>query len=78
MKYKTIKDMQIGDTGLIINMNQIEKKVLNRFLDLGIAPLAKVELLNKVNFNQLYVIEVDDVEICIRQKDAKNIMIKDV
>ena len=27
------------------------------------------------NFNQLFIIEIEDVEICIRQKDAKNIQI---
>lgn len=75
-QYKTINDMEIGDTSLIVSMNRIPKRIYNRFLDLGIAPNAKVKLLNKINFNKLFIIEVDDVEICIRQKDAKAIDIE--
>ncbi len=75
-QYKSIQEMAIGEKGMIINMENVEKSMRHRFMDLGIAPYAKIILLNKVNFHQLYIIEVDDVEICIRQKDAKKIMIK--
>jgi Fe2+ transport system protein FeoA len=72
---KTIYDMNIGDTSVIKSMDGISRQVFHRFLDLGIMPCAKVKLLNKINFNQLFIIEIEDVEICIRQKDAKNIQI---
>jgi len=68
--------MMLGEIGIVFDMKDIEKTVRHRFMDLGIAPYAKIKLLNKINFNQLYIIEVDDVEICIRQKDAKKIMIQ--
>jgi len=75
-QYKSIIDMKIGETGIIRNMDAIAKNVYNRFLDLGVFPNTKVKLLNKISFNQLYIIEIDDVEICIRQKDAKCILIE--
>jgi Fe2+ transport system protein FeoA len=73
---KSIFEMNVGEQGTIISMDQIAKNVRHRFMDLGIAPFAKIVLLNTINFNQLYVIEVDDVEICIRKKDALNIQVE--
>ncbi|QVK18894.1 ferrous iron transport protein A [Mycoplasmatota bacterium] len=75
-QYKSIFNMSIGETGIIIDMETIDKSTRHRFMDLGIAPYAKIKLLNKVNFNQLYIIEVDDVEICIRQKYARMIIVQ--
>ncbi|HEY8364360.1 MAG TPA: FeoA family protein [Haloplasmataceae bacterium] len=75
MENKTVFSMEVGETGTITELD-IDKKLFNRYLDLGIAPNALVKLINKVNFNQLYIIEVDDVEICIRRKDAKKIRIR--
>ncbi len=77
MQYKSIRDMQIGEESKIIDMTNMNNIVRHRFLDLGIAPDAQVRLIKRINFNQLYIIEIDDVEICIRQKDAKNIIIQD-
>lgn len=74
--YKSIYNMTIGEIGMIVDMENIEKTTRHRFMDLGIAPYAKIKLLNKINFNQLYIIEVDDVEICIRQTYAKKILIQ--
>ncbi len=73
---KTIQEMLVGETGMITGMENVEQTTRHRFMDLGIAPYSKVKLLKKMNFNNLYVIDVDDVEICIRQKDAKKITIK--
>lgn len=73
---KTIQEMFIGERGMIIGMDNIEQTTRHRFMDLGIAPFSKVKLLKKMNFNNLYIIEVNDVEICIRQNDAKRIMIE--
>ena len=73
---KTIFDMQVGESGVISDMKAVEVKKRHRFMDLGIAPKAKLTLLKKVNFNNLYIIEVDDVEICIRQTDAKDIVVQ--
>ncbi|MDF2699206.1 MAG: FeoA domain [Haloplasmataceae bacterium] len=73
---KTIFDMHVGETGTISDMKAIDLKKRHRFMDLGIAPNAKLVLLKKINFNNLYIIEVDDVEICIRQADAKNILVQ--
>lgn len=75
MEEKTIYDMEIGEVRTIINLNKFNKRKYERFLDLGIAPNANVKLIKKISFNRLYIIEVDDVEICIRNKDAKNILV---
>lgn len=72
----SIYEMIVGSKGLIVDMKLVDKNTRHRFMDLGIAPYSKITLLKKVNFNNLYIIEVDDVEICIRKKDAKNILIE--
>lgn len=73
---KTIYELNIGEQGIILDMEAIEKSIRHRFMDLGIAPYSKVSLIKRLNFNNLYIIEVDDVEICIRRKDAKLIKVK--
>lgn len=72
---KSIKNMSIGEKGIIESL-EINTKARTRFMDLGIAPLAELKLIKKINLNNLFIIEVDDVEICIRKADAENIYVK--
>ncbi|NLC94185.1 MAG: ferrous iron transport protein A [Bacilli bacterium] len=73
---KTIVDLEIGETAKIINMDQLPLRLRNRYLDLGIAPGSYVKLINKVNFQRLYIIDIDDVELCLRKKDAQKIIVE--
>ncbi|ERJ13449.1 FeoA family protein [Haloplasma contractile] len=75
MEQKSVYDMDIGEKGVISDLLNFDIKTRHRFLDLGIAPQSKITLLNRVNFKHLYLIEVDDVEFCIRKVDAKNVIV---
>jgi Fe2+ transport system protein FeoA len=72
---KNIEHMTMGEEGQIIKLNHVDHHIRHRFMDLGIAPYATIKLLKKIN-NRLYIIEVDDVEICIRRKDASLIEVE--
>jgi ferrous iron transport protein A len=45
-------------------------------MDLGIYEGAHVILLNKLSFGRLFLVEVDDIELCLRQQDASLIEVK--
>lgn len=74
-KYKTIAQMEVGEKGLVSSLNGIEPLARHRFMDLGIAPYARIELVKRVN-KRLFIIDVDDVEICIRRMDADRIQVQ--
>lgn len=73
---KTIADLALGEVAKIKNMDQLPLRLRNRYLDLGIAPGVYVKLINKVNFNRLYIIDIDDVELCLRKSDAQKIIVE--
>lgn len=74
-KMKTIDEMHVGEKAMIKAIKH-QKAMLNRLLDLGIAPNVEVTLLRKLNFDKLFIIDVDDVEVCIRLNDAKLITVE--
>jgi ferrous iron transport protein A len=65
-----ITDLQKGETALVVSLHKIDPDFMKRLLNLGIYVNARVLLLNKLSFNRLYLVEVDDIEICLRQEDA--------
>ena len=65
-----ITEMRIKEEGIIKSINQIEINFRKRLMDLGIYDGADVILLNVLSFGKLYLLEVDDVEICLRKEDA--------
>ncbi len=71
-----ITDLQREDKAIIVSLKNIEKRFMERLMDLGIYESARVTLLNKLAFEKLYLIEVDDIEICLRKEDALNIEVK--
>lgn len=66
-----ITEMKKLDKGVIKSINAIEIAFRKRLMDLGIYDGADVILLGKLSFGRLYLLEVDDVEICIRKEDAQ-------
>jgi len=65
-----ITDLQKGETAIVVSLKKINLDFMKRLLDLGIYENARVLLLNKLSFNRLYLVEVDDIEICLRKEDA--------
>ncbi len=68
-----ITNLKREDVAQIVSLKNIDKRFMERLMDLGIYESAKVTLLNKLAFEKLYLIEVDDIEICLRKEDAVNI-----
>ncbi len=56
--------------GIIESLSRIEKEFRKRLMDLGVYEGADVILLNVLSGGNLYLIEVDDIEICLRKEDA--------
>ncbi len=71
-----ITDLSKLEHGTILRFEHIDKEFTKRLMDLGIYEGAHVILLNKLSFNRLFLIEVDDIEICLRKEDAKKIEVK--
>ena len=68
-----LSELQVGDTGVIKSMSNLDTQFMNRLMDLGIYEDAKILLINTMAFGKMFIVEVDDVEICIRRSDAERI-----
>lgn len=72
---KSLVEMVVGESGQILTLNLPDEVFRHRMMDIGIAPNARVEVINTLHNNQLYILDVDDVEICIRREAAKEITV---
>ena len=71
-----ITDLKREESARIVSLGKIDKLFNKRLMDLGIYESATVVMLNKLSSNRLYVIEVDDIEICLRKEDAEMIEVR--
>ena len=71
-----ITDLDREETGNIVTLCNLDKLFIRRLMDLGIYEGANVVMLNKLSSNRLYIIEVDDIEICLRKEDAELIEVR--
>ena len=71
-----ITDLNKDDIATIVSLKKIDKRFMERLMDVGIYEQARVTLLKKLSIDRLYLIEVDDIEICLRKEDALNIEVK--
>ncbi len=71
-----ITDLKIKETGKVVSLNNLQKNYTERLMDVGIYESAEVTLLNTIAMGRLYLLEVDDIEICIRREDALLIEVK--
>ena len=71
-----ITDLNREDEAVIVSLKSIDKRFMERLMDLGIYESARVTLLNVLAFDKLYLIEVDDIEICLRKEDALHIEVR--
>ncbi|XMB87412.1 FeoA family protein [Mycoplasmatota bacterium WC44] len=70
-----LNELKIGDTATITDMSKLEKSFRNRLMDIGLYQEAVVTLVNTMSFGKMLIVEVDDVEICIRKSDAERILV---
>lgn len=71
-----ITDLKRNDKARIVSLEKLDKRFVGRLMDLGIYETAEVIMLNRLTFNKLYIIEVDDIEICLREEDATLIEVR--
>ncbi len=71
-----ITDLKKQEKAKIVSLKKFEKQFMDRLMDLGVYESAEVTLLNILAFDKLYLLEVDDIEICLRKEDALNIEVK--
>jgi len=70
MMMMNITDMNKMDKAVIKSIRNLDKSFQERLMDLGVYESANIILLNKLAFNKLFLIEVDEIEICLRKEDA--------
>ena len=68
-----LSELKIGETVTIKNMMKLDKSFRDRLMDIGIYEDAIITLVNTMTFGKMLIVEVDDVEICIRKTDAERI-----
>jgi ferrous iron transport protein A len=68
-----LSELQVGETGIVKDMGNLNTQFKNRLMDMGIYRDAKISLINTMAFGKMFIVEVDDVEICIRRSDAERI-----
>ncbi len=71
-----ITDLNKDDIATIVSLKKIDKRFMERLMDVGIYEQAQITLLKKLSIDRLYLVEVDDIEICLRKEDALNIEVK--
>ena len=70
--------MKRGDTAIVQSFQALPKQYVERLMDVGIYESAEVTLLNILAMGRLFLLEVDDIEICIRKEDAALIEVKKI
>lgn len=71
-----LTELQKLEKASVVSLRKLEKKYTERLMDVGIYESAEITLLNILAMGRLYLIEVDDIEICIRREDALLIEVK--
>ena len=71
-----VTDLNREEIAKIVSLGKIDKLFTKRLMDLGIYESATVVMLNKLSSNRLYIVEVDDIEICLRKEDAEMIEVR--
>jgi ferrous iron transport protein A len=71
-----LTELKVSQSGTILSFDNIVPSFRRRLMDLGIYEGATIILLNRLSFGRLYLVEVDEIEICLRKKDALLIEVK--
>ena len=73
-----ITEMKKLEKTQVISLKKLNTKYTARLMDVGVYESAVVTLLNVIAMGRLYLLEVDDIEICIRREDALLIEVKNI
>lgn len=71
-----ITDLKKTETAQVVSLKKLHTKYTERLMDVGVYESAEVTLLNIIAMGRLFLLEVDDIEICIRREDALLIEVK--
>ena len=71
-----LTELKRNETAMVTSLKQLKKAYTNRLMDVGIYESAELTLVNVLAMGRLYLVEVDDIEICIRKEDALLIEVK--
>ena len=72
MKMK-LTELQVNDTATVMSLHNLDKAYVQRLMDIGVYENAEITLVRCLSNGRLFLIEVDDIEICIRKDDADKI-----
>ncbi len=75
MKYKTINDLSVGESALILSIN-CEGAMKRRLIDMGITPGVKVILYKIAPLGDPLELKLRGYMLSIRRSEAKNIFVK--
>jgi ferrous iron transport protein A len=73
-----VTEMKKLEKKQVLSLRKLNKKYTERLMDVGIYESAIVTLLNVIAMGRLFLLEVDDIEICIRREDALLIEVKNI
>jgi ferrous iron transport protein A len=71
-----LTELKKQEKARVVSLQKLEKQFVQRLMDIGLYENANVTLLNCLSFGNLYLLEVDNIEICIRKKDAERIEVE--
>ena len=71
-----LSDMKRMDKALILDFEGLEKDIIKRFFDMGIAIGSQLVLREILNFRRLFLIRVDEADFCIRHAEAAKIRVE--
>lgn len=71
-----LTELEVSAKATILSFDKIAPSFRRRLMDLGIYEGAHVILLNKLSFGRLFLVEVDEIEICLRKNDASLIEVR--
>jgi ferrous iron transport protein A len=72
MKMK-LTELQVNDTATVMSLHNLDKPYVQRLMDIGVYENAAITLVRRLSNGRLFLIEVDDIEICVRKDDADKI-----
>lgn len=73
-----LKDLKISEHGIIKDMSGLNIDFRHRLLDMGVYPNSELTLVKRIANGKLLIIDIDDVEFCLRSRDAEKILIERV
>lgn len=72
----TVLDLEIDEIGQVKNIDNDNEKLRNRLLSLGLVEGTEIKILHIAPLKDPIVINFRGTNLCIRKKDAKNIILR--